>query len=82
MSFDGNLIHNTELKINLHHGKTLCNFFTFLILFSCISTRLLDGGKGNKAPYKGYKFTNKKNFDSYIYNEINPAYFYECIDKY
>ncbi|MDR2122938.1 MAG: hypothetical protein LBP34_07415 [Flavobacteriaceae bacterium] len=56
-----------------------------LILFSCIPTRRLEGvngGKGNKVPYKGYKFTKGSKFAPSIYEVIDPNYFYELIGRY
>jgi hypothetical protein len=42
-----------------------------------------DGNRGNKVPYKGYRFANKSKFDSSIYNKvIDPDYFYELIGVY
>jgi hypothetical protein len=56
-----------------------------LILFSCVPTRRLegvDGNRGNKVPYKGYKFAKGSKFDASIYEVIDPNYFYELIDVY
>jgi hypothetical protein len=56
-----------------------------LILFSCIPTRRLegvDGNRGNKVPYKGYKFAKGSKFDASIYEIIDPDYFYELVGLY
>jgi hypothetical protein len=42
----------------------------------------INGNRGYKVPYKGYKFAKGNKFDASIYKVIDPNYFYELIDVY
>jgi hypothetical protein len=43
----------------------------------------INGNRGDKVPYKGYKFAKGNKFDASIYEEvIDPDYFYEVVGIY